>query len=57
MPQITLYIPKSMDESWRAAPQPEREAITKAMRSLLRRKLAQTATHNGTKPSRASEGQ
>ncbi len=54
MPQITVYIPKYMDEAWRETPQIEREVITAAVRSLLRRKLGLSGIYADLRAVRAS---
>lgn len=43
MPQITLYIPKAIDESWRAATPAERTELANKLRSVLRSRLAANA--------------
>ena len=56
MPQITVYIPKHMDEAWRATPQAERDLITASIRSLVRRKLGLSAGYSAPRAVRASGG-
>lgn len=40
VPQITVYIPKTIDATWRATPQEQRDKITEAIRKLVKRRLA-----------------